>query len=67
MKLARIGAVGSERLAAVDGGGTYRDISTALADLTPELLADPAPFIQQNRRKTGWFCDALSAAKGADR
>ena len=44
MKLARIGAVGSERLAAVDADGSYRDISTAFADLTPGLLADPAPL-----------------------
>lgn len=45
MKLARIGAVGSESLAAVDADGTYRDISTAFADLTPALLADPAPLL----------------------
>lgn len=44
MKLARTGAVGAERLAAVDADGSYRDISTAFADLTPGLLADPAPL-----------------------
>lgn len=45
MKLARIGAPGAERLAAVDADGAYRDISTAYRDLTPELLTDPAPLL----------------------
>lgn len=45
MKLARIGAPSAERLAAVDADGAYRDISTAFADLTPELLVDPTPLL----------------------
>ncbi|CAN0585271.1 unnamed protein product [Ectocarpus sp. 12 AP-2014] len=44
MKLARLGAPGEERLAAVDSDGAYRDISADFPDLTPALLADPAPL-----------------------
>ncbi len=44
MKLARVGAAGAERLAAVDADGAYRDIWTAFAELTPALRADPAPL-----------------------
>ena len=42
MKLARLGAPGAERLAAVDSDGVYRDLSSRYPDLTPELLADPS-------------------------
>lgn len=45
MKLARIGAHGAERLAAVDTDGAYRDISTVSPDLTPDILADPTPLL----------------------
>lgn len=45
MKLARLGAIGAETLAAVDTDGAYRDISSAFADLTPELLTDPSPLL----------------------
>ena len=44
MKLARLGVPGAEKLAAVDDDGMYRDISSAFADLTPDLLANPAPL-----------------------
>ncbi len=44
MKLARIGKAGSERLAVLDGEGGYRDVSSRFPDLTPALLADPAPL-----------------------
>ena len=40
MKLARLGAPGAERLAAVDRDGKYRDLSDDFPDLTPELLSD---------------------------
>jgi 2-keto-4-pentenoate hydratase/2-oxohepta-3-ene-1,7-dioic acid hydratase in catechol pathway len=45
MKLARLGAPGAETLAAVDANGNYRDLSAGFRDLTPELLADPAPLL----------------------
>lgn len=45
MKLARLGALGAERLAAVDADGNYRDISGDFPDLTPALLSDPAPLL----------------------
>jgi 2-keto-4-pentenoate hydratase/2-oxohepta-3-ene-1,7-dioic acid hydratase in catechol pathway len=41
MKLARLGAPGAERLAAMDQDGVYRDLSSRYPDLTPQLLADP--------------------------
>ncbi|MEO9825806.1 MAG: fumarylacetoacetate hydrolase family protein [Paracoccaceae bacterium] len=44
MKLARLGTPGTERLAAVDSDGAYRDISADFPDLTPALLADTAPL-----------------------
>ena len=44
MKLARLGARGSERLAALDSDGIYRDLSADFPDLTPELLSDPSPL-----------------------
>ncbi|MEP1695686.1 MAG: fumarylacetoacetate hydrolase family protein [Paracoccaceae bacterium] len=44
MKLARLGTPGTERLAAVDSDGAYRDISADYPDLTPALLADTAPL-----------------------
>lgn len=44
MKLARLGAPGAERLAAVDSDGTYRDISADFPDLTPALLSDLSPL-----------------------
>jgi len=40
MKLARIGETGSEKLAAVDDDGNYRDISRDFPDLTVDLLRD---------------------------
>jgi 2-keto-4-pentenoate hydratase/2-oxohepta-3-ene-1,7-dioic acid hydratase in catechol pathway len=45
MKLARIGAPGAEKLAAVDGHGAYRDVSAAFPELTPALLAHPGPLL----------------------
>jgi ureidoglycolate lyase len=45
MKLARLGASGAETLAAVDANGNYRDLSGQFPDLTPALLADPAPLL----------------------
>lgn len=45
MKLARIGALGAETLAAVADDGTYRDISAQFRDFTPALLADPSPLL----------------------
>jgi 2-keto-4-pentenoate hydratase/2-oxohepta-3-ene-1,7-dioic acid hydratase in catechol pathway len=44
MKLARLGAPGSERLAIVDADGRYRDLSGFFPDLTPALLTDPSPI-----------------------
>ncbi|CAN1550106.1 MhpD 2-keto-4-pentenoate hydratase/2-oxohepta-3-ene-1,7-dioic acid hydratase (catechol pathway) [Paracoccaceae bacterium] len=44
MKLARLGAPGSERLAIVDADGRYRDLSGHFPDLTPALLTDPSPI-----------------------
>lgn len=44
MKLARLGATGAERLAAVDSDGNYRDISADFPDLTPALLSDMSPL-----------------------
>jgi 2-keto-4-pentenoate hydratase/2-oxohepta-3-ene-1,7-dioic acid hydratase in catechol pathway len=44
MKLARLGALGSERLAIVDADGRYRDLSGHFPDLTPALLTDPSPI-----------------------
>ena len=44
MKLARLGTPGSERLAAVDSDGNYRDISADFPDLTPALLSDLSPL-----------------------
>ncbi len=44
MKLARLGAPGAERLAAVDSDGNYRDISADFPDLTPALLSDLSPL-----------------------
>ena len=44
MKLARLGAPGSERLAIVDADGRYRDLSGRFPDLTPALLTDPSPI-----------------------
>jgi 2-keto-4-pentenoate hydratase/2-oxohepta-3-ene-1,7-dioic acid hydratase in catechol pathway len=44
MKLARLGEMGAERLAAVDADGNYRDISADFPDLTPALLSDPSPL-----------------------
>jgi len=46
MKLARLGAPGAERLAIVDADGRYRDLSGHFPDLTPALLADPAPIAE---------------------
>ncbi len=40
MKLARLGASGSERLAIVDADGRYRDLSVHFPDLTPALLTN---------------------------
>jgi len=40
MKLARIGKTGSEKLAALDNDGNYRDISRDFPDLTIDLLRD---------------------------
>jgi 2-keto-4-pentenoate hydratase/2-oxohepta-3-ene-1,7-dioic acid hydratase in catechol pathway len=45
MKLVRLGASGAETLAAVDANGNYRDLSGQFPDLTPALLADPAPLL----------------------
>jgi len=44
VKLARLGAPGSERLAIVDADGRYRDLSGRFPDLTPALLTDPSPI-----------------------
>ena len=44
MKLARLGDRGKERLAALDNDGNYRDLSADFPDLTPDLLANPAPL-----------------------
>jgi hypothetical protein len=44
MKLARLGAPGSERLAIVDADGRYRDLSGDFPDLTPALLTDTSPI-----------------------
>ncbi|NNE86662.1 MAG: fumarylacetoacetate hydrolase family protein [Silicimonas sp.] len=44
MKLARLGDMGAERLAAVDADGDYRDISADFPDLTPDLLSDLSPL-----------------------
>jgi ureidoglycolate lyase len=48
MKLARIGALGAEKLAAVDADGQYRDISGVFADLNTALLADMTPVLALN-------------------
>ena len=48
MKLARLGAPGREHLAILDADGLYRDLSAYFPDLTPELLADPAPIAAIN-------------------
>jgi 2-keto-4-pentenoate hydratase/2-oxohepta-3-ene-1,7-dioic acid hydratase in catechol pathway len=45
MKLVRLGASGAETLGAVDANGNYRDLSGQFPDLTPALLADPAPLL----------------------
>lgn len=42
MKIARVGDVGKERLAALDPQGMYRDLSSFRADLDPALLTDPS-------------------------
>lgn len=39
MKLARIGAAGSERPAVLDGARGYRDLSSVIPDITPEVLS----------------------------
>ena len=39
MKLARIGAAGQERPAALDADGTWRDLSEVVPDITGALLA----------------------------
>jgi 2-keto-4-pentenoate hydratase/2-oxohepta-3-ene-1,7-dioic acid hydratase in catechol pathway len=44
VKLARLGARGSERLTIVDADGRYRDLSGHFPDLTPALLIDPSPI-----------------------
>lgn len=44
MKLARVGQVGQERLAAVDAEGRYRDLSSQVPDLSAELLTDLSPL-----------------------
>lgn len=44
MKIARVGDVGKERLAALDPQGMYRDLSSFRADLDPDLLTDPSPL-----------------------
>lgn len=50
MKLARLGAPGREHLAILDADGLYRDLSAYFPDLTPELLADPAPIAAINAK-----------------
>jgi 2-keto-4-pentenoate hydratase/2-oxohepta-3-ene-1,7-dioic acid hydratase in catechol pathway len=50
MKLARLGAPGREHLAILDADGLYRDLSVYFPDLTPELLADPAPIAAINAK-----------------
>ena len=40
MKLARLGPVGSERPAVLDEAGCYRDISSLITDITPEVLSN---------------------------
>jgi 2,4-diketo-3-deoxy-L-fuconate hydrolase len=50
MKLARLGAPGREHLAIVDADGLYRDLSVYFPDLTPELLANPAPIAAINAK-----------------
>jgi 2-keto-4-pentenoate hydratase/2-oxohepta-3-ene-1,7-dioic acid hydratase in catechol pathway len=42
MKLLRVGAVGAERPALLDGGGVLRDLSGLVADIDGGLLADDA-------------------------
>lgn len=44
MKIARVGDVGKERLAALDSQGMYRDLSSFRADLDPDLLTDLSPL-----------------------
>ena len=41
MKLLRVGAVGHERPAALDGGGDLRDLSSLTDDIDGPLLGDP--------------------------
>jgi 2-keto-4-pentenoate hydratase/2-oxohepta-3-ene-1,7-dioic acid hydratase in catechol pathway len=48
VKLARLGARGSERLTIVDADGRYRDLSRHFPDLTPALLSDPSPIAAIN-------------------
>lgn len=44
MKLGRLGEAGQEKLAILDADGQWRDLSAHFPDLTPELLANPAPL-----------------------
>ena len=39
MKLLRLGPKGSEKPAAIDQHGAYRDLSSVVADLTPDMMA----------------------------
>ncbi len=39
MKLLRYGRVGREKPGLVDGDGNLRDLSSVIADITPEILA----------------------------
>ncbi len=41
MKLLRFGNPGTERPGVIDGTGTIRDVSTLIADYSPETLGDP--------------------------
>lgn len=40
MKFARVGPVGAERPAVLEGAQRYRDLSSVIPDLTPEVLSD---------------------------
>ena len=40
MKLARVGPVGAERPAVLDGTQRYRDLSSVMPDITPEVLGN---------------------------
>ncbi|MDK1473766.1 fumarylacetoacetate hydrolase family protein [Streptomyces sp. 549] len=62
MKLLRVGPAGAERPAALDGAGTYRDLSALVPDVDGRLLGDDAALARVRDALEGGRLPVLDAA-----